>query len=83
MITYENFVQNGETETIPVFFDVCYDIRFFVYFHVSDKRFGFQDRDSFNDRFLTLTSKAHRLRRCRYILVPKPSSHYFLSFESI
>ena len=36
MITYENFVKNGDTETIPVFFDVCYEIRrFFLHIFIS------------------------------------------------
>jgi len=55
MITYENLVTEGETETIPVLFDVSYEIRrfTFAYFQLSDKKFGFNDNDHFNDRFLS------------------------------
>ena len=55
MITYEQLVGQNETDVLPVFFDVAYEIRrfTFAYFQVSDKQFGFDDKNYENDRFLT------------------------------
>ena len=55
MMTCEKIVSKNETETLPIFIDIAYEIRrfTFAYFQVSDKRFGFTDTKYFNDRFLT------------------------------